>query len=103
LPSPVTSNGLVKPLALNGPGRHVAAYDEIAAPPSDDGGENAIEACALPRVAATFSGIPGTVADMMVPICPAKFFGELTACVAMDELTNEARFSEVVPSVGRLV
>jgi hypothetical protein len=64
LVSPVTVSGDTAPVALSAPGLHVAVYDVTAAPPSFDGGENAIVACAFPGVAVPMRGAPGTVAGV---------------------------------------
>ena len=40
----------------------MTVYEVIAAPPSEAGGVNVTQACALPAVAATFVGAPGATA-----------------------------------------
>jgi hypothetical protein len=44
------------------PGLDVTVYPVIAAPPFDDGTENATDACAFPAVAEPIVGAPGTTA-----------------------------------------
>ena len=58
---PVTTIGLVAPLAGNPPGLDVTVYEVMLAPPVDVGAVNATEACVLPAVATTLVGAPGAV------------------------------------------
>ena len=60
--SPVTTSGDAAPLALKAP--QVAVYEVIGDPPLDAGGVKAIVACALPAVALTIVGAPGTAAGV---------------------------------------
>jgi hypothetical protein len=62
LARPVTTSGDAAPDALCVP--HVAVYDVIAEPPLDAGAVNDTVACALPAVAVTPVGAPGTDAGV---------------------------------------
>jgi hypothetical protein len=64
LVSPATVSGDAAPVAASAPGLHVAVYEVTAAPPSLDGGVNAMVAAPLPGVAVPMTGAPGTVAGV---------------------------------------
>src|SRR5688572_2399712 len=60
LVKPITTRGLVAPLDMKPPGDEVTVYDVIAEPPLLAGAEKATDAWALPAVATTPVGAPGT-------------------------------------------
>ena len=62
--SPFTVIGLDDPVAVMPPGFDFTVYDRIGLPPSDAGGVKLTVACALPAVAVTPVGAPGTVAGV---------------------------------------
>ena len=68
--SPVTTRGLVDPLAVNdapeGETRHVAVYPVIAEPPSDAGAANSTVTWPLLGVTEPKVGAPGTVNGVTV-------------------------------------
>ena len=59
--SPVIVIGEAGPLATMGPGSAVTVYPVTCAPPSDAGAVKLTDACALPAVAFTPEGAPGSV------------------------------------------
>ena len=61
LERPVTTIGLVAPLAVKPSGLDVTVYEVMLVPPVDDGAVNATDACVLPAVATTLVGAPGAV------------------------------------------
>ena len=63
---PVTVIGLPAPLALNGPGRHVAVKLVIALPPFEAGAVNAMVACPSPGVALPIVGAPGSAGPIVI-------------------------------------
>ena len=65
LVSPLTVSGLALPVAVFPPGFDVTLYEVIALPPLDAGAVKLTLACALPAVAVTPVGAPGTVAGAL--------------------------------------
>jgi len=57
---PVTTIGLVRPVAILDPGLDVTVYEVIGAPPLFAGGVKLTEACAFPATAVTVLGAEGT-------------------------------------------
>ena len=64
--SPDTVIGLDAPVAVIFPGEDVTVYDMMGLPPFEAGAKKLTVACALPAVAITFVGAPGTVARLVV-------------------------------------
>jgi len=64
--SPVTVAVVTDPDTVDAapPGEAVTMYELIALPPLDDGGVHDTAACALPPVAVTLDGGPGSVAGV---------------------------------------
>ena len=64
LVKPVTTNGLVVPVAVKLPGLEVTVYPVMAEPPLLAGAVKVMEAWAFPAVAVPMVGAPGTVAGV---------------------------------------
>jgi hypothetical protein len=64
LVSPVTVIGLAVPWAVMLPGLDVTVYPVMALPPFEAGAVKLTVVCALPAVAVTFVGAPGTAAGL---------------------------------------
>jgi hypothetical protein len=66
--SPVTVIGLAEPVAVKPPGLEITVYPVIAEPPLLTGAANVTVAWALPAVADTPVGAPGTVVELVSKI-----------------------------------
>jgi hypothetical protein len=70
LERPVTTIGLVAPLAVKPSGLDVTVYEVMLAPPVEDGAVNATEACPLLAVAVPIVGAPGAVTGVTGEVDP---------------------------------
>jgi hypothetical protein len=78
--------GLEVPVPVNPPGEEVTVYPVIGAPPVEEGAVKDTEAWALPALADTDVGAPGTVAGNVAIASPCGLFPTPTVVVTDPEL-----------------